>query len=341
METVLTVTEVTRAYGVSARMLRHYEQLGLLSSDRKEDYSYRVYRPEDIRRLRQILVLRKLRMPLKEIGDILNDPGSAAAIGVFEKNLSQMDDEIRSLQAVRGVIEAFLRALKQRRMLPAGETILGDSQLLGLAENLSPASTLIQEERRKIMENLKQAESAPRTLRDVRIVHLPESDVAAAHVVGDDPEDRAGRLIAEFVRAVRLWEKHPGLRLYGFNHPSPMDETGFHGYEFWITVPDGMEVPPPLERKHFAGGTYAAHMIPMGNFEEWEWLYEWVQSSDEYEYAGRGDPENMFDNLEEHLNYHDHVLALAEGEPQTAQLDLLIPVRRKAKQGGQEDSAGT
>ena len=57
MESTLTVTEVTRMYGVSARMLCHYEKLGLIGSDRKEDYAYRIYRPEDILRLRQILVL--------------------------------------------------------------------------------------------------------------------------------------------------------------------------------------------------------------------------------------------------------------------------------------------
>ena len=329
MEGTLTVTEVTRTYGISARMLRHYEKLGLIESGRKEDYAYRVYRPEDILRLRQILVLRKLRLSLKEIGSILNDPGPAAAIGVLEKNLSQMDAEIRALQAVRGVIDAFLQALKQRQKLPAGEVILQDSQLLALADTLSPTSTLIQEERRKIMENLRQADQTARNLTDVRIVHLPASDVAAAHFVGDDPESRAGEMISDFVRKAKLWEKHPGLRLYGFNHPSPMDETGLHGYEFWITIPEGMEVPPPLEKKHFAGGTYAAHMIPMGNFEEWEWLYEWVQNSDEYKYAGNGSPENMFDNLEEHLNYHDHVLETHDGEPKTAQLDLLIPVKRK------------
>ena len=35
---------------------------------------------------------------------------------------------------------------------------------------------------------------------------------------------------------------------------------------------------------------------------------------------------------EEHLNYHDHILETHDGEPQTAQHDLLIPVRRKTKQ---------
>ena len=331
MENTLTVTEVSRTYGVSARMLRHYEKIGLISSGRKEDYSYRVYRPDDVRRLRQILALRKLRLPLKEIGDILNDPGPAAAVSVLERNLSQLDEEIWALQSVRRVIGAFLQALNQRKTLPAGDLFLEDGHLLALADALSPTSTLIQEERKRIMDNLKQADGTFRKLKDVRIVHLPESGVAAARFVGEDPEARAGEMISDFVRAHKLWEKHPGLRLYGFNHPSPTDESGFHGYEFWITVPDGMEVKPPLEKKHFSGGTYAAHMIPMGNFEEWEGLYDWLNASDEYEYAGNGSPENMFDALEEHLNYHDHIQETREGEPQTAQLDLLIPVRRKAK----------
>ena len=328
MKDMLTVSEVTRTYGVSTRMLRHYEKIGLMASNRVEGYAYRVYRPEDIQRLRQILVLRKLRLPLKEIGEILKDPGPATAITVFEKNLAELDDELKALNAVREVITAFMNALKQRRALPAGETILQDSELLALADTLSPSSTLIQEERKSIMENLNQA---GRKMADVRIVHIPESDVAAAHFVGDDPESRTGAMISDFVRRVRLWEKHPGLRLYGFNHPSPVDETGYHGYEFWITVPEGMEVPAPLEKKHFAGGTYAAHMIQMGNFEEWAQLEEWVKTSDEYEYAGNGDPETMFGALEEHLNYHDHILETTEGEPLTTQLDLLMPVRRKAR----------
>ena len=328
MKEMLTVSEVSRAYGVSARMLRHYEKMGLMGSDRKEGYAYRVYRPEDIQRLRQILVLRKLRLSLKEIGMILNDPGPATAIRLFEKNMAQMDDELRALQAVRNVVGEFCSALKQRLALPAGETILQDSQLLALADSLSPSSTLIQEERKSIMENLNQA---GRKMADVRIVHIPESDVAAAHFVGDDPESRTGAMISDFARRTRLWEKHPGLRLYGFNHPSPVDETGYHGYEFWVTVPDGMEVPAPLEKKHFAGGTYAAHMIQMGNFEEWALLDEWVKTSNEYEYAGNGDPETMFGALEEHLNYHDHILETTEGEPLTTQLDLLMPVRRKAR----------
>ncbi len=326
MEEMVTVTQVSREYGVSTRMLRYYEKLGLISSAKMENYAYRVYSGKDVVRLRQILALRKLRISLKEIKLILEDPGAAAAIAVFERNLSQLDEETRALSAVRDILAEFLNALKARAWLPAGQVLSEDNNLLELANSLSPASTQLQEERRKAMQELEKVESK---LTDVRIVYLPAATVASAHFVGDDPENKVGAMIADFCRENKLWEKHPGLRLYGFNHPNPVDETGFHGYEFWVTIPDGLEVSAPLEKKFFAGGTYAAHMIQMGNFHEWAWLDQWVRDNGKYEYCGNGDPEVMYGSLEEHLNYHDHIRETLEGEPEVAQLDLLIPVRKK------------
>ena len=328
MEEWMTVTEVSREYGVSARMLRHYEKLGLIASARREDYAYRVYSERSIARLRQILVLRRLRISLKEIGQILEDPGSSKAISVLERNLDSMNEEARTLTKVQDILSQFLAALKAKAQLPAGETILADDKLLELANSLSVSEAKIQNERRQTMqEELKTAEEKT-PLKDVRIVHLPAATVAAAHFIGDDPEDKAGQMIADFARKNSLWEKFPGLRLYGFNHPNPKDETGYHGYEFWVTIPDDLEVAPPLKKKHFAGGTYCAHMIQMGNFHEWAWLDEWVRTNGEYVYNGSGDPEDMFGSLEEHLNYHDHIRQTPSGEPETTQLDLLIPVKK-------------
>ncbi len=326
----MTVTQVSREYGVSARMLRHYEKEGLISSERKEGYAYRMYSEEAIRRLRQILMLRKLRVSLKEIKEILEDPSSAAAISILEEKLSGLSEEARALSAVQEVLTQFLLALKDGALLPAGEVLLADEKLLRLADSLSFSPTKMQGERRKAMEeNFERAQQTRNVMEDVRIVYLPAATVASAHVIGDDPEDRAGVMIADFVRENRLWEKHPGLRLYGFNHPNPTDETGYHGYEFWVTIPEDLEVPAPLEKKQFEGGTYAAHMIRMGNFQEWAWLDRWVTESEEYTAVGKEGPETMYGCLEEHLNYHDHIRQTPEGEPKTDQLDLLIPVKRK------------
>lgn len=179
------------------------------------------------------------------------------------------------------------------------------------------------------MDKLKDAETHLSKLTDVRIVYLPPATVAAAHYIGDEPEYQAGLLMSKFVRDTNLCKIKPDLRHYGFNHPNPVDETGSHGYEMWVTIPDEIEVPPYLTKKHFAGGLYAAHMIPMGNFNEWEWLLDWVNKSKKYEFAGdMQDQEHMCGLLEEHLNYVNHVL-LDNTEPEDLQLDLLMPIRER------------
>lgn len=38
-----TISQVSKNFGISTRMLRYYEQLGLIESFRREDYAYRMY----------------------------------------------------------------------------------------------------------------------------------------------------------------------------------------------------------------------------------------------------------------------------------------------------------
>ncbi len=52
----LTISQVSRMYDVTPRMLRHYEKLGLIKAGRREDYAYRMYDEEAVRRLQQIIV---------------------------------------------------------------------------------------------------------------------------------------------------------------------------------------------------------------------------------------------------------------------------------------------
>lgn len=328
MDTLATVTEVSQSLGLSTRMLRHYEELGLVESQRREGYAYRVYDENAVRRLRQIIILRKLRIPLRSVKLILDDPSSQAAIAVFQRKLSELDDEMGALGAIRNILGELLAVLEGRYWLPAGNVLLGDEQLLGLVETLAVPNLKIDEERAKKMEDLNRAEENAAKLKDVRIVHLPAATVASARYFGPDPEDHAGRMIADFARENKLWEKCD-VRQYGFNSPNPPPEGGEYGYEFWVTIPDDMDVPAPLVKKQFKGGTYAAHCIQMGNFHEWDWLFKWAYESAEYEIAGSGTPDDMYGCLEEHLNFYDHIQETAEGEPQISQLDLLIPVRKK------------
>lgn len=181
------------------------------------------------------------------------------------------------------------------------------------------------------MDQLKKAEESLSKLSDVRIVYLPPATVAAAHYIGDDPEDHVTRMIETFIRETSLFKVKPDARQYGFNHPNP-DETGYHGYEMWVTIPEDMEVSPALAKKRFPGGMYAAHMIAMGSFNEWDWLYDWVAKSRKYEFAGDvKDRDHMWGCLEEHLNVVGHLTGLDNIAPEDLQLDLLIPVKERVK----------
>ncbi|GAA0652271.1 MerR family transcriptional regulator [Streptomyces thermocarboxydovorans] len=71
----MLIGEVAKRSGVSARMLRHYESLGLVRPSARSGSGYREYSPEDIRRIFQIESLRSLGLSLKEIGRALDDPG--------------------------------------------------------------------------------------------------------------------------------------------------------------------------------------------------------------------------------------------------------------------------
>ncbi|MFF8548346.1 MerR family transcriptional regulator [Streptomyces albidoflavus] len=71
----MLIGEVARRSGVSARMLRHYESLGLVRPSGRTGSGYREYSGADIRRILHIESLRSLGLSLREIGRALDDPG--------------------------------------------------------------------------------------------------------------------------------------------------------------------------------------------------------------------------------------------------------------------------
>lgn len=66
-----TISQVSRALSVSTQALRYYEEMGLILSRRIEGYAYRVYDEDTVRRIEQILFLRSVRIPLRDIAVLL------------------------------------------------------------------------------------------------------------------------------------------------------------------------------------------------------------------------------------------------------------------------------
>ncbi|MGW1588545.1 MerR family transcriptional regulator [Streptomyces sp. NPDC002386] len=70
----MLIGEVARRSGVSTRMLRHYDALGLVRPTGRTVGGYREYSAEDVRRIFHVESLRSLGLSLKQIGRALEDP---------------------------------------------------------------------------------------------------------------------------------------------------------------------------------------------------------------------------------------------------------------------------
>lgn len=321
-----TIRQVSGELHISTRTLRYYEQIGLITPAKKEGAAGRTYDGAAVTRLRQITILRKLRIPLKQIREILESSSTEKLMEEFERALAEIDTEMEALSTIRSVIQSFLEKLN-----PGGEgfALLEDGTLLEIVSSLAVSKTKFKEEKSMIDLNRADENLNRLTDREVRIVYLPPATVAAVHCVGGSPETETGDLLFAFIKDRNLPQIKPDFRHYGFNHPNGSQPDGSdHGFERWVTIPDGLEVPPPFVKKQFAGGLYGAYMIPMGAFEKWNQLYEWAEHHEKYEIVW-GDPACMSGLMEEHLNAMQHYLWSHEECEQQLQLDLLLPIREK------------
>ncbi|GIF72234.1 HEAT repeat domain-containing protein [Asanoa siamensis] len=75
----MLIGDVARRSGVSARMLRHYDSLGLVRPTGRTHGGYREYSDADIRRIFHVESLRSLGLSLRDVGRALDDPGFTPA----------------------------------------------------------------------------------------------------------------------------------------------------------------------------------------------------------------------------------------------------------------------
>ncbi|CAM3120726.1 MerR family transcriptional regulator [Sporolactobacillus spathodeae] len=66
-----SINELAALAGISARTLRYYDQIGLLTPGRQQDNAYRVYGQKEVDRLQQILFYRELGFSLTEVKQMI------------------------------------------------------------------------------------------------------------------------------------------------------------------------------------------------------------------------------------------------------------------------------
>ncbi|WES63537.1 MerR family transcriptional regulator [Microbacter sp. GSS18] len=171
----MLIGEVSKRTGISARMLRHYNAIGLVEPSGRTTGGYREYSDADLRRLFHVESLRSLGLSLADVGRALDDPAFAPAALV---------DEL--VASTRERIERDERLLARLAGVRAGEPAAWDDvlELVALLRGLEASSP---EERQRA------------ALSDERL-RLPAAALAEAVLDESDP-NVAGALQWALARA--------------------------------------------------------------------------------------------------------------------------------------------
>jgi MerR family copper efflux transcriptional regulator len=109
---MLNIGEAAQASGVSAKMIRHYEAIGLMPAARRTGSGYRVYAEQDVRVLQFIHRGRALGFSLENIAGLLalwqdKDRASADVRRLAEQHIGELDRKIAELQSMKRTLEAL------------------------------------------------------------------------------------------------------------------------------------------------------------------------------------------------------------------------------------------
>lgn len=111
----MQIGEAARASGVSAKMIRHYESIGLVPAADRRDSNYRDYGHHDLHRLGFIRRARDLGFSIEEIRDLLKlwgdrDRSSADVKALAERHLGDLNRKIALLEEMRASLEGLVDA---------------------------------------------------------------------------------------------------------------------------------------------------------------------------------------------------------------------------------------
>jgi MerR family copper efflux transcriptional regulator len=102
----MNIGEAAQRSGVSAKMVRHYESLGLLPAVARTDAGYRQYTEREVHTLRFIRHARDLGFSMAEIGELLklwqNQRRSSSSVKkIAQQHLAALDAKVAEMQAMR------------------------------------------------------------------------------------------------------------------------------------------------------------------------------------------------------------------------------------------------
>ncbi len=112
---MMNIGQAAKASGISSKMLRHYEAIGLIKNSQRTLSGYRTYSENDIRTLRFIKQARILGFSLEQIGQLMSlwqdrSRASADVKALAQVHIRELTDKINELSSMRDALETLVHA---------------------------------------------------------------------------------------------------------------------------------------------------------------------------------------------------------------------------------------
>jgi len=134
---MLNIGQAASASGVSAKMIRHYEEVGLLPAARRTDSGYRQYGDADVQTLRFVRHSRDLGFSIEQIRELLGlwhdrKRPSRQVRALAQAHIEELDAKLRELQAMKASLEHLVNCCHgdERPDCPIIETLAAPESAL-------------------------------------------------------------------------------------------------------------------------------------------------------------------------------------------------------------------
>ena len=110
----MNIGQAAKASGITAKMIRHYESVGLLPPATRSDTGYRQYGERDVHVLRFIRRARDLGFSIKDISGLLSlwhdrQRPSRQVKALAQAHMQQLQRKIDELQSMRQTLEKLVQ----------------------------------------------------------------------------------------------------------------------------------------------------------------------------------------------------------------------------------------
>ncbi|HJZ82402.1 MAG TPA: MerR family transcriptional regulator [Pyrinomonadaceae bacterium] len=201
-EKLFKAREFAELAGVTVRALHHYDRLRLLKPSRYTSAGYRLYSERDFARLEQIVALKFIGFPLKEIAKILKRDKVDLATALRRQR--------EAIEEKRRRLELAIKAIQRAEYVvgvsdePVWEAFAKIIEVINMQTNMDWSKKYYSEEAQREIE--KRAATIPR-----EVIEQAQRDwaglikeVEAAVAAGEDPaSERSGRLAARWSELVK------------------------------------------------------------------------------------------------------------------------------------------